>query len=315
MKRTLRLALMVMSSILLLAFVVSAEQTNFEIGKVAGPELKIPLGARPVGMGGAFVAKADDLNSTFWNPAGLAQMNGYQAGFMHNIYLEDTSFEYLAYAQNLFSGAGLGAYVTYFNYGSMDKVSEVGGLPVVGEPFTPTVLTASVGYGQWIIPALAAGVAVKFFSQHIDTETYTAVAGDLGVLLRPGIEGLQLGAAIQNLGSQVAGFNLPQNLKVGAAYLLPVKFSENDNWNLGLDVNVPFGDSKYTSMGVGTEYLYNNLIAGRVGYVVKDSGDRGGVDGLTAGAGVKLSVFNLDYALVTFGDLGITNQIMLTAAF
>ncbi len=29
-------------------------------------------GARPMGMGGAFTAVADDANAPYWNPAGLA---------------------------------------------------------------------------------------------------------------------------------------------------------------------------------------------------------------------------------------------------
>lgn len=32
------------------------------------------VGARPLGMGGAFVAVADDINSVYWNPAGLANI-------------------------------------------------------------------------------------------------------------------------------------------------------------------------------------------------------------------------------------------------
>jgi len=298
-----------------LALAVFAEQTNYEIGKVAASELKVGLGPRPVAMGEAFVAKADDLNSTAWNPAGLSQMKGYQAGFMHNIYLEDTSLEYLAYAQNLFPGAGLGANIAYFNYGKLDKFNEVNGLPEAAGDFTPSVFTVSVGYGQWLVPALAVGGAVKFLSQNIDTETYTAVAADLGILIKPGLEGLQLGAAVQNLGTQLADSNLPMNAKVGAAYILPVKFTENDAWNILADVNVPFGDTEYTSVNVGTEYWYNNLAALRVGYKVKDAGDLDGVTGLTAGVGVKVAMFNVDYAMVTFGDLGLTHQIALTASF
>ena len=32
------------------------------------------LGSRPIAMGGAFSGLADDANSVFWNPAGLAQL-------------------------------------------------------------------------------------------------------------------------------------------------------------------------------------------------------------------------------------------------
>jgi hypothetical protein len=39
--------------------------------KYAGEFLKIPVGARAVGMGGAFTAVADDATALWWNPAGM----------------------------------------------------------------------------------------------------------------------------------------------------------------------------------------------------------------------------------------------------
>ncbi|MEW6516371.1 MAG: PorV/PorQ family protein [candidate division FCPU426 bacterium] len=297
--------------------VVWAAQTNYDIGKVGASELKLGLGARPVAMGEAYVALADDLNALAWNPAGLAQMQGYQAGFMHNIYLEETSQEYLAYAQNLFAGAGIGANVTYLNYGAIDKTGfdEATGMPVDQGQFTPYVMTASAGYGQWLLENLAVGGAVKVFTQNIDTETYSAVAVDVGGLLKPGIDGLQIGLAVQNLGTKVADAYLPMNAKAGAAYVLPALVSSRDIWNVALDVNLPFGDVNYTSVNVGTEYWYDQLVAGRVGYKIKDTGEMGGIAGLTAGIGFKLDIFNVDYALGSYGDLGLIHQVAVAVRF
>jgi hypothetical protein len=39
--------------------------------KYAGEFLKVPVGARAIGMGSAFVAVSDDATAPFWNPAGL----------------------------------------------------------------------------------------------------------------------------------------------------------------------------------------------------------------------------------------------------
>jgi hypothetical protein len=298
----------------LLAFSVAAEQTNYDIGKVGGSELKIGLGPRPVAMGEAFVAKADDLNSTAWNPAGLSQIQGLQAGFMHDIYLESTSLEYLAYAQNLFTGGGIGANIAYVNYGKMDKVDESAN---VVDNFTPSVLMASVGYGQWLFSSLAVGGAVKVYNQNIDTYKATAVAVDLGAIVKPW-DTLQFGLAFQNLGSKISDSNLPMNAKLGAAYLL--KVGSADTWNFLADVNIPFGDTNYVSGNIGTEYWFNNFLALRAGYAIKNTGDLGGVTGLTAGAGVKLPVsdtlgLNVDYAMLSFGDLGLTHQIALSVSF
>src|SRR5688572_12583855 len=44
----------------------------------------IITGARPQGMGGAFVAVADDANALYWNPAGLTQLDTAEVSFMHS---------------------------------------------------------------------------------------------------------------------------------------------------------------------------------------------------------------------------------------
>ncbi len=308
--------LVIFSIIMILPYgAVWADQTNYAIGKVGGAELKIGLGARPVGMGEAFVAQADDVNSTAWNAAGLAQIQGHQVGLMHTLYLQDTSLEYVAYAQNIFTGAGVGVNVMYLNYGSMEKLDEVDGLPVANGSFTPAALAATVGFGQWLLPELAMGGAVKMIQQSIDTERYTAVAVDLGGLYQTPLSGLRLGLAVQNLGTALGGADLPRNIKAGAAYALPFTVTADDAWQLLLDVNVPLGDASYTSLNLGTEYWYNHLVAARAGYQLKNNGAVEGLSGLTVGAGVKVAMAQVDYALVAFGDLGMTHQLALSVGF
>ncbi|MBM7623331.1 hypothetical protein [Sporohalobacter salinus] len=43
------------------------------------------VGARPLGMGGAFIAIADDVNSIYWNPSGLAQLKQREATYTRTI--------------------------------------------------------------------------------------------------------------------------------------------------------------------------------------------------------------------------------------
>lgn len=315
----MKIGVLTVLAVILSVGAAQAAQTNYDIGKVGGSELKIPLGARPVAMGEAFVAKADDLNAPSWNAAGLAQISGMQAGFMHTIYLEETSLEYLAFATPIMEGAGLGVNLMMLNFGTMDKVNDVGGLPEVVGEFTPMVYTGTVGYGQWVLPGVAVGGAVKIISQNIDTESYTAFAVDVAGLFKLdalGATGFCAGLTVQNLGSTLGEAALPMNAKAGLAYLVPLSISAGDTWNLLVDVNLPFGDVNYTSANIGTEYWFSNVAAARVGYKIKDTGDLGGVTGLTAGVGAKVPLgtldLGLDYALVSFGDLGMTHQIMIT---
>jgi hypothetical protein len=47
--------------------------------KYAGEFMALGGGARAMGMGGAFIAVANDATATFWNPAGLADFSSFEA--------------------------------------------------------------------------------------------------------------------------------------------------------------------------------------------------------------------------------------------
>ena len=55
--------------LLCFAFAAPAHATKY-----AGEFLKIPVGARAIGMGGAFSAIADDATAPYWNPAGMVYL-------------------------------------------------------------------------------------------------------------------------------------------------------------------------------------------------------------------------------------------------
>ena len=52
--------------------------------KYAAEFLKVPVGARAIGMGGAFVAVADDATASFWNPAGMVYLPYREVLFQHS---------------------------------------------------------------------------------------------------------------------------------------------------------------------------------------------------------------------------------------
>lgn len=49
-----------------------------DFSRLYGSDLGMGIGARAIGMGGAFVAVADDASATFWNPAGLVGLSHSQ---------------------------------------------------------------------------------------------------------------------------------------------------------------------------------------------------------------------------------------------
>jgi hypothetical protein len=87
---------------------VQAQQQDYRLGHTGITEFLLPLGTRPVALGQAFTARADDANAGLWNPAGLAQISRSELGFLHAIYLVEVTLEYIQYAQPLQRNAGMG---------------------------------------------------------------------------------------------------------------------------------------------------------------------------------------------------------------
>src|SRR5262245_47857491 len=89
--------------IALLVLLASAARLGAGSSALGGVFSAVGVGTRPLGMGGAFVALADDANAVQENPAGMAFFDKAArfAGFTHSSLfgLSELSRDYLSYAQ------------------------------------------------------------------------------------------------------------------------------------------------------------------------------------------------------------------------
>ncbi|MCK4591038.1 MAG: PorV/PorQ family protein, partial [Candidatus Latescibacteria bacterium] len=81
----------------------------------------IGYGARPVAMGGAYVALADDANSIAWNSAGLINLQSKQATFMYANQMSLVPYYFAAYGQKF---AGTQAHSEAIIYTGDEVLSE-----------------------------------------------------------------------------------------------------------------------------------------------------------------------------------------------
>jgi hypothetical protein len=285
-----------------------------EPGTTGANFLKIGIGPRAVGMGEAQVAICDDVTSVFWNPAGLVSTPSQEASFMYNLWLEGIRSQYFGYT---YPHLAIGTFAGSINYLSMDKIQGYTANDVKTGKVTAYDLLGVLSYARELPYGIYGGINLKLIQEKLEKESSFAFGIDIGVMGFLGrllkikeLEDLTIGVNLQNLGSKVKfqeeGGSLPLNLKFGVGIRKEVL---GDPVTIAIDGNLPNDNDFYGSLGI--EYWVRDLIALRLGY--KSGRDLG--NGLSFGGGIKVNVFQLDYALVHFGELGYTHRIGIVTRF
>lgn len=291
---------------------VAADNTDIHenAGTRAMTFLKIGVGAEAMSMGESQVAATDDLYASYWNPAGLARLQQPQLALMHNEWFAGINHEFVGFALPLKSAGTLGASASFLSFGELQGRDREGNETTIFRPYDlALILSYARGFGS----SLAFGVNAKFLREQIADESGTGVAFDLGGLYNFPETPLSLGFNAQHVGPRVKfieeAFGLPFTLRLGAAYRL-----WNDAFILTTDIIRPSDND--IAIGVGAGYTIGNVLQLRTGYKYKIGGnDLGAVSGLTGGFGLTFLRFQIDYALIPFGVLGLTHRVSLVANF
>jgi len=108
--------------------------TVFAQTKVGDDPTKISIGARPFGMGKAYVGLADDINSLFLNPAGLSSLDHFQGMSLSGKFINEVNYLIVGAAipakQGVFgvgyigSGFGITTLATTFESGRVSTTNE-----------------------------------------------------------------------------------------------------------------------------------------------------------------------------------------------
>src|SRR4030066_1696025 len=89
-------------------------------GTSAAKFLSIGVGPRANAMGGAFTSLANDASAMYWNPAGIALIDQYQAIFTYTKLFADINLNYFGIVIPADEFGSFGVSVTALNYGEMD---------------------------------------------------------------------------------------------------------------------------------------------------------------------------------------------------
>jgi hypothetical protein len=309
------------------------EKNVSKVGTVAASFLQIPVGARAVGMGGAFVSVANDASALFWNAAGLVELDRNTVIGLHSRWIAETSFDFAGMVIPL---AHLGALGVSFTSLSMDdmKVRTVEKPEGTGEYFSAGDINIGLTYAFRLTDRFAIGFTAKYIQQTIWHMTASAFAIDAGTTFKTDLfNGLVIGATISNFGTSMrldgrdtrrfspvdetklgSNQSIPENIEMDS-WDLPLSFqfgissnaieTENYRWTIAVDALHP--SDNYESLNIGSELAYQDFLFLRGGYhALFLSEGEGGLSlgiGLTSQMLFSEAVIRFDYAYRDMGRL------------
>jgi len=322
--------------IILFAANITFSGPRKKLGTSAAPELLIPVGSIGTSLSGSNLSSVTGVDAIYWNPAGLAKLDGNYAEvmFSHMTYFADMKIEYFAGGAKLGSLGNIGVSIKSLNIGEIEETTEI--QPEgTGTVFNPTYLIANIGFARQMTDRIRFGTNVKLISENVANVTASGFGFDFGIQYLGGQTGFSFGIALKNLGPSMTfngsgldrvievdgkrytqrvilqSFDLPTNLELGVGY----NFRLTDKMNLNLSgafMNSSFASDEYR---FGLEYNYNNMFYIRgAGSFLPDKNSGESLFGPTFGAGLRYPFGNFtlgfDYAYRIINEEGFdsTNQ-------
>jgi hypothetical protein len=312
--------------------------------RYAGEFLRIGVGARALGMGSAFVGLADDGTAAFWNPAGLATLPTRQVSAMHaEQFGSIVQYDFLSYAMPL-GGTGRprqGLGVSLLRLGVND-IPDTRGLAILDQngngvfdyPEDRLLVDESrfvfdsdndvallLSYAREARPGLSLGGSLKVVRQWMgDSLRSNGFGLDLAALWL-GPRGWSAGAIVRDASTTRILWNtgtsefVAPSLRLGGAKASSFR-NRRHVVTAALDVQIGFSDERLASQAhlgaltfdfhPGLEYWLERKLALRVGMEARN---------FSAGAGVRLRKFGLDYAYLDHRDLDSSHRVSGSYSF
>ena len=292
--------------------------------------LQIGVGARAVGMGGTFVAVADDPSAIFWNPAGLASLQRPEVAASHVDWPADIHYDHVTV---VLPSRRLGGSVALQLGVLGTKLQETTDLQPfgTGNEFNYSDMVAGLGFARRWTDKLLVGAGAKLVREDLGSDVggphTNALLFDAGSIFYLGLGSVRIAAALTNFGAEIRpsgnftspysgevrqydGFDPPMTFRFGTAFE-PVENAEQ-RLTLSFDMGQP-ADNQLQLQG-GLEYSYHRVFALRAGYDANADVMR-----FSAGAGFIIPFGSargsLDYAYTDSGVLGGVNRLTLGARF
>lgn len=299
------ITVIILLNILLVAAVAKETKSAIDITRVG-------KGARPIALGGAYIALADDTFAIFTNPAGLATLDKLSFTSMSTQLMECVDYKLIgaSYPTN-FGNFAIGYVNTTTPAG--DHTYMTSGVTVEGGAMYYSNSIIILSYGTKLVDIMQSdnasfndislGASIKLFSQNFtgDINGSPRASGtdlDLGAIYKYS-EDISFGAVIQNATNGSMDWSTGEKERIASTIKVGVAYKPLTNVRTVLDIDLLDSSYPYVIHG-GVEWDIVEYLTIRAGMdqnlESQDNGSIGVTSDLSAGVGINLGEFRLDYA-------------------
>ena len=305
--------------------------------------LSLSNSARIAALGGNQTAVSDsaDLNLPYYNPASLHKSMEDKVLVNYVNYLADINYGYASFAHSFDSLGNFAVGIHYINYGKFQEATEYGEL--TGIDFKAAEYAFHLIYSNHY-KRLKYGVALIPVISKFESYQSFGLAADVGLSLASINKLTNVALVARNIGGQITTYydngvreKIPLNVQAGISQRLqhaPLVFSLNaqylNHWDLGnpepsteeqetvtfYEPQEKFGKQLMRHLVWGVEFLPSESFIIRAGYNYQvrqelKFNDRTSMVGFSAGFGLKIKRFRLDYAISQYHLAGSSNLFSL----
>jgi len=162
------------------------------VGTAGAQELRIPVGAASVAIGGSAVALGNGLANLYWNPASLASTDNSEALVSYSTYLADSRVNYGAVSTRLGTQGVLAVSAKVLNIGDITVTTE-DAPEGTGQVLSPNFTVVGLSYGRRMTDRVLLGITGSYVNEKVADVVATGIAFDFGVQYDTGWRGLRFG--------------------------------------------------------------------------------------------------------------------------
>ncbi|MCD9615951.1 type IX secretion system protein PorQ [Chryseobacterium gleum] len=318
-----------MKKIIIFSLFLSGIVSYAQTGTNVYPFLNVPVSARQAALGGDAISVRDyDVSFAIANPALLNKDSDKQLSVNATAYLADSKYGTIAYAKDFENGHIATINARYMSYGSIPRTDESG---FENGEFKASDVAIGAGYAYQFEEDWTIGGGLNFITSKIDNYTSSAISGTAGVTYHNKKNKEVVSLVMRNFGFQLKSFNgtrenLPFRIDLGYTktiknFPLAITITAHDlqKFDISSEENldgqkVGAGRKIADHFSLGAELFPEKNFNIRLGYNVKRGNelavaDQRNFSGLSAGFGVKVSRFRIDYAHVRYHNSSNVNQI------